>query len=48
MPDYYRKEQKLKDRQEIRRANRLGRWLSGGELIKDLVIEINRESSYEL
>jgi hypothetical protein len=47
MPDYYKKCYELKDRQEIRRANRLRRWLSGREVIKDLVVEINRKSSYE-
>ncbi|SEM77837.1 hypothetical protein SAMN05192574_101783 [Mucilaginibacter gossypiicola] len=48
MPDYYKKDHELKDRQEIRKANRSRRWLSGREVIKDLVIEINRKSSYEL
>jgi hypothetical protein len=48
MPDYYHKGYGLKDRQDIRRANRLRRWLSGREVIKDLVVEINRKSSYEL
>ncbi|MEO3406803.1 hypothetical protein AAFN85_22995 [Mucilaginibacter sp. CAU 1740] len=48
MPDYYKKSYELKDRQDIRRANRLKRWVSGREVIKDLVVAGNRKSSYEL
>jgi len=48
MPDYYLDNKVIKDRIGIQQANRLKRWKSGRELINDLVIEISRESSYEL
>jgi hypothetical protein len=48
MQDYYHADREIKDRASIQRANRLKRWKSGRELIKDLVIEITRKSSYEL
>jgi hypothetical protein len=48
MDDYYHPDYQLKDRQAIQQTNRQKRWKSGRELIKDLVVEINRESSYEL
>ena len=48
MPDYYHQDAEIKDRLGIQQANRLKRWNSGGELIKDLVAEISQQSSYEL
>lgn len=47
MSDYYLPDQEIKDRQAIQYTNRLKRWHSGRELIKDLVIEIGRRSTYE-
>ena len=47
MSDYYLPDQEIKDRQEIQYINRLKRWHSGRELIKDLVIEIGHRSTYE-
>jgi len=48
MQDYYHPDLEIKDRPGIQQANRLKRWKSGRELIKDLVSEVSRESSYEL
>ncbi|TDQ08656.1 hypothetical protein ATK78_3172 [Pedobacter metabolipauper] len=48
MPDYYQLDLAIKDRPAIQQVNRLKRWKSGRELIKDLVVEISRKSSYEL
>lgn len=48
MPEYYKRSLKLKDRQGIQQANRLKRWKSGCNLIKDLVAEFRRRPSYEL
>ncbi|MGZ3871515.1 MAG: hypothetical protein ACXVJD_01285 [Mucilaginibacter sp.] len=48
MTDYYQPDLQIKDRPDIRQTNRLKRWNSGREVIKDLVTEINRLSSYEL
>ena len=45
MPDYYLVDREIKDRPGIQKANRLKRWISGQEVIKNLLIEINRESS---
>ena len=47
MSDYYLPDQEIKDRQAIQSTNRLKRWHSGRELIKDLVIEIGHRSAYE-
>jgi hypothetical protein len=47
MPDYYHKDYVIKDRYTIQQTNRLKRWKSGRELIKDLAVEISRKSSYE-
>jgi hypothetical protein len=47
MPDYYQRNQEIKDRPGIQKVNRVKRWASGRELIKDLVSEIRRKSSYE-
>lgn len=47
MPDYYQPDHQIKDRQGIQLANKLKRWMSGREVIKDLAIEISRKSSYE-
>ena len=47
MSDYYLPDQEIKDRQAIQHTNRLKRWHSGRELIKDLVIEIGHSSTYE-
>jgi hypothetical protein len=48
MTDYYQPDGEIKDRPGIQLANRLKRWNSGRELIKEFVIEISRKSSYEL
>jgi len=48
MPDYYQPDGEIKARPEIQHTNRLKRWKSGRETIKDLVIENRRKSSYEL
>jgi len=48
MPDYYQPDYVFKSRSNIKEANRLKRWMSGREVIKDLVVEISRRSSYEL
>jgi len=47
MPDYYQCDLEIKDRPGIKHTNRLKRWKSGRELIKDLVKEIGHKSSYE-
>ena len=47
MSDYYLPDQEIKDRQAIQHTNRLKRWHSGRELIKDLVIEVGHSSTYE-
>lgn len=44
MQDYYHPDREIKDRPGIRQANRLKRWTSGREVIKDLVIEIRGKS----
>ena len=48
MPDYYQPDGEIKDRQGIQQTNRLKRWNSGREVINNLLLEINRKSSYEL
>jgi hypothetical protein len=48
MPDYYKRDREIKDRSGIQLANRLKRWKSGREAIKDLVIEINRKPSLDI
>lgn len=48
MTDYYHPDQEIIDRQAIQQVNLLKRWASGRELIRDLVAENSRESSYEL
>lgn len=48
MRDYYNPDHEIKDRTSIQMANRLKRWNSGREVIKDLVLETSRKSSYEL
>ena len=48
MPDYYQQNGEIKDRAGIQQANRLKRWKSGREVIKDLLIEINRNSSMNI
>lgn len=48
MPDYYHQGCQIKDRLGIQTANRLKRWKSGRVVIKDLLVEIGRKSSYEL
>ena len=47
MNDYYQQDQEIKDRAGIQQENRLKRWNSGREVIKELVIESIRKSSYE-
>jgi hypothetical protein len=48
MPDYYKPGHEIKDRQGIQLANRLKRWNSGQQVIKELVLEIGCKPSYEL
>ena len=48
MPDYYYPDRELKDRYAIQETNRLKRWKSGREVIKDLVMEMSHKSSYGL
>ncbi|GAA3988133.1 hypothetical protein [Mucilaginibacter dorajii] len=48
MQDYYQPSYEIKDRLAIQQTNRLKRWKSGRELIKDLVVEVSRRTSYEL
>ena len=48
MQDYYLPNLEIKGRQGIQQANRVKRWTSGRKVIKDLVTEISRESSYEI
>ncbi|WP_235048364.1 hypothetical protein [Arcticibacter svalbardensis] len=48
MHDYYQPDRKIKDRTEIKQVNKLKRWNSGREVIKDFVVEISRKSSYEI
>jgi hypothetical protein len=45
MPDYYQHDREIKNRYDIQTANRLKRWKSGHEAIKDLIIETGRKSS---
>ncbi|GAA4339070.1 hypothetical protein GCM10023149_49520 [Mucilaginibacter gynuensis] len=47
MPDYYQPGYEIKDRPGIQQANRLKRWKSGREVIKDLAAENSRKSSFE-
>ena len=47
MPDYYAADLEIKERHAIQQVNRLKRWKSGRELIKDLAVEVSRKSSYE-
>ena len=47
MPDYYLADQKIKDRPGIQMANRLKRWNSGQEVIRNLMIEFSHKPSYE-
>lgn len=48
MPDYYHQNLEIKDRAAIKQINRLKRWESGRDVIKGMVLEISRKSSYEL
>jgi hypothetical protein len=48
MQDYYQPDHEIKNREDIQQANRLKRWKSGREVIKDIMIEISHKSSYEL
>lgn len=48
MPDYYHADHEIKDRACIQDTNRLKRWKSGREVIKDLVMELSHKSSYGL
>ncbi|WDF54325.1 hypothetical protein [Mucilaginibacter sp. KACC 22063] len=47
MSDYYHPGGRIKDRQSIQIVNKLKRWNSGRELIKDLAIEVKPKSAYE-
>ena len=48
MPDYYNHNSEIKDRPSIKQVNLLKRWNSGRKVIKDLVREMSRRSSYEM
>ena len=48
MQDYYQPDREIKDRTGIQKTNLLKRWKSGREVIKELVLENSRKSSYEL
>ena len=48
MPDYYWPGQLIKDRPDIRQANLLKRWNSGRNVIEQLLVEISRNSAYEI
>jgi hypothetical protein len=48
MPDYYQPDNEIKNRPGIQQANRLKRWESGREVIKALMVESSRKSSFEL
>ncbi|WP_428329703.1 hypothetical protein [Mucilaginibacter sp.] len=48
MQDYYMPNLLIKDRQEIRSINSSKRWNSGQSLIKELLLDIAKNSSYEL
>jgi len=48
MQDYYMPNLTLKDRQDIKYINSLKRWNSGQVLIKELISDITRNSSYEV
>jgi hypothetical protein len=48
MQDYYMPSLIIKDRQDIRHVNSLKRWHSGQILIKELTLDITRNSSYEV
>jgi len=48
MQDYYQPDQTIKDRQDIKEINRLKRWNSGLEVIKDLLSDVTSNSSYEV
>lgn len=48
MQDYYQPDQTIKDRQDIKEINRLKRWNSGLEVIKDLHSDVISSSSYEV
>jgi hypothetical protein len=48
MQDYYQPDHEIKTRPKIQQANRLKRWKSGREVIKELVSEVSRRTSYEL
>ncbi len=48
MQDYYHPDREIKTRADIQQINRVKRWKSGRELIKDLVVEVSRTSWYEM
>jgi len=48
MPDYYQPDEIIKDRQDIKEVNRLKRWKSGLEVIRDLLSDVTSNSSYEV
>ena len=48
MLDYYQPDQTIKDRQDIKEVNRLKRWNSGLEVIRDLLADVTSNSSYEV
>ena len=48
MRDYYEADQTIKDREEIKCINRLKRWNSGSEAIRDLLADVTNESSYQV
>jgi hypothetical protein len=48
MHDYYQPDQTIKDRQDIKEVNRLKRWNSGLEAIRELLSDVTSNSSYEV
>ena len=48
MSDYYEADCQIKDRVVIQQVNKLKRWDSGSELVKELIAEASRKSSYGL
>ncbi|RYY37861.1 MAG: hypothetical protein EOP46_01120 [Sphingobacteriaceae bacterium] len=45
MQDYYQPDQTIKDRQDIKEINRLKRWSSGSEVIRNLLSDVTSNSS---
>ena len=48
MQDYYQPDQTIKNRQDIKKVDRLKRWNSGLEVIRDLLSDVTSNSPYEV